>query len=119
MPLWLDQPHTVDAYSLTTGTDGGGGVSYTYVLVQSAVGCRIDPQGGGQRSVFDQEQEVQNCRLSFLASDFTTEPARGWKYVATDTGRTFVVLGLEKGRAANPGFTMIPAFIYVNVEEWF
>lgn len=115
MALHDNPPMRVTIYGPPTAArDGGGGEAVTWPTVrQAAVPCSIDTAGGTDRLVFSQMGMFVTHRIGILTSALSSDVARGDKVVADDTGDTFIVHGISKGRS----YGNIPGFTYLSVES--
>lgn len=111
--LWDDPEHRVTIYSVTSGTDAGGGVTLTYSSLQAAVPCQINTASSSTREQYAREQVTVTHTVSFLKSAVTTTFAPGMKLVADDTGASYHVKGIRNGRALMD----VPAFLFIDAEE--
>jgi hypothetical protein len=71
--------HEVTVYSLTTGTDSGGGVSNSFSVRAAGVKCLLNVQGTGEEELFGQTQTTRTV----VAATFYTGAQRGDKLVVT------------------------------------
>jgi hypothetical protein len=113
MALYDDPPHSVDTYTVVSGSESGGGVTLTFTLAQSGVKCSIDTASADEQERFARMQQVVTHRVGFRASVLTTALTPGMKLVAGDTGGSFHVKGIAKGRE----YGGVPPFVYAFCEE--
>ncbi len=113
MPLYDNPPHRITVQSVASGTDAGGGVTLSTTTVQTGLKCSINTTGSSERELFAQEGITVTHRVAVLSSLLTAPIQRGWQIVAEDTGATFLVQGISRGRA----YGRIPSFTYLDVSE--
>lgn len=118
MALYDAPTHRVTLYSTTAGItaatrDTGGGTALTYTSAQAAVPCLINTISANEQLRYAQVQVIVTHTIAFLSSVLTVTLAQEWKIVDDDTGDTYRIKGLRKGRQQGG----IPAFTYADVEE--
>lgn len=115
MPLYdaSNCPHSADLYSVTSGTDAGGGTVNTFssTPAQAAVPCWAPSLSSSPSDRFAQEQLGVTHEVYFLASAVTVSLARGWKVVVN--GAALHVEGINSNQAAGT----IPALVKVTGKQ--
>lgn len=112
-PLYANPPHRVTIYKSASARDSAGGTNLTYSVRQAAVPCSIATASGSEQDRFSQMNLTITHRVAFLSSTLTDGVLVGDKLVADDTGDTYHVRGISRGRS----YGTIPAFTYVDVEQ--
>lgn len=119
--LYDDPPHSVDIYLPSTpGRDTGGGVKLVFpdTPSQADVPCIINTSGASTVPRQGQETITVGNRVSFLTSVLKINLTQGSKLIATDSGRTFIIKGIQgPNRSFGDAVEAIPAFTYVDVDE--
>src|ERR1044071_8427105 len=111
--IWDKPQHRTSISSLATVTDAGGGTGNVFTVVASALPCLINTASASEVELFAQQNiRVTHC-IGYKASAMSVTLVRGMKITADDTGDTYHVHGIRKGRA----FMGIPAFVYADVEH--
>lgn len=109
MALHDAPPHLCTSYSVTSGTDAGGGVSLDDASAQADIPCSINTASSSERELFAQTGQQVSHTVAFLSAALTTTLTRGMKLVTSD-GITLHVEGISTGRA----YGSIPAFVYAH-----
>lgn len=119
--LYQSPPHEVDIYLPDAPTtDTGGGVKHGYPASpsQSKCPCSINTQGAGTTMRQAQNVISVNNRIAFLTAALTVTLVPMTKLVAVDSGRTFIIQGLQSpNRSYGDSVQSIPAMTYVVADE--
>lgn len=111
-------PHSVDIYLPDAPTtDSGGGVKLNWPTTPSqiACGCSINTNGSRPEMREGRTGITRNNRIAFLTATLTVTLIVGTKMIATDSGRTFVITGIDSPNRAQGS---IPALSYVTADEY-
>lgn len=122
--LYENPPHLVDIYMPAAPTvDSGGGVKLNWPTDPSFedVPCSINTTGSGRRMRNAQDTITVGNRVGFWSAkleELGITLCQGMKMVASDTGRTFIIQGLESpNRPYGHELISIPALTYVTCDE--
>jgi hypothetical protein len=112
--IWDNPEHRVTLTSLSsTRRDDGGGTAPVFATLQSSIPCLINTASASEVEKYAQFGITVTHTISIKSSLLTATVARGVKATAGDTGVSYHVRGIRKGRA----FMGVPAFTYLDVEE--
>jgi hypothetical protein len=113
MALHDNPPHRVSFLSVTSSTDGGGGVSLSYASAQAAVPASVNTASSSEMELFSQQGIVVTHSIAVLTSALSVTPSRGWKITDDGTSATYHIEGIRRGQA----YGGIPAFTYFQVRS--
>ena len=113
--LYTNPRHRISSYTSEPTRDDGGGTVLTYTVAQSAIPCSINTASANTIRLYAQSAISVTHTVGFLASVVTTDLTPGMKLVADDTGESYRIQGIRKGRAAPNN--SIPAFVYADVDQ--
>lgn len=115
MALHDNPPHRITIYGPPTAArDAGGGETITWGTTrQAAAPASINTASASTRELFAQQGIVVSHTIGLLTATLTSDVARGDKVTADDTGDTYIIRGISKGRA----YGGIPPFTYLQVEQ--
>lgn len=115
--LFESPPHAVDIYLPDAPTfDSGGGTKLNWPATpsQEDAPCSINTSGASRQMRQGQNSITVGNRVAFYSAALTVTLTQGTKLIARDTGRTFIIQGLQgPGRA----YGTIPAFTYCTCDE--
>lgn len=115
MALYDDPPMQATIYGPPTSSrDSAGGTNITWGTVrQSGVSASINTLSGSEIERFAQMGLTVSHRVGVLSSKLSNSVQVGDKIVADDTGESYHVKSIERGRA----YGGVPSFTYLNVEQ--